>query len=259
MKSPGITKSEVTEANRLFYDAVADQYEAVDGRRSYELTAWLRRRLLALRQAAPGGRLLDLGAGSGFVSRCASGVFTKRVGVDISPRILDANRDAFDETRAADLEHLPFADGSFDVVVCFAVLHHLFSFDGLVSEAHRVLSPGGVFYSDHDMDSAFFRRFRLPLKVYRRIRNDQLRYERVAAGIGGEVYRLSEWHEEGVDSDRVEALFRSFGCAVQRNYHWYGLNGLTNRLFGPRLYRRGWAPLLSLEARKAPAADMARA
>lgn len=43
-------------------------------------------------------------------------------------------------------EPLPFADGSFDLVICNAVLEHLHGIHKFVfTEAHRVLTPGGSF------------------------------------------------------------------------------------------------------------------
>jgi ubiquinone/menaquinone biosynthesis C-methylase UbiE len=58
-------------------------------------------------------------------------------------------------------EALPFADASFDAVVCFTMLHHVPSArlqDRLFAEACRVLRPGGVFAGS---DSRLSLRFRL--------------------------------------------------------------------------------------------------
>ena len=154
-----VTEQVVKAANRQFYDAVADRYEEIDGRRSPALEAWLRNNLVSIRQRVHGGRLLDIGTGSGLVTRCAEGLFMSRIGIDLSSRILVANREAFDLAVTADVDNLPFADNSIDVVTCFAVLHHLYDLKSLVSEVARVLRPQGIFYSDHDMDAAFSKRF----------------------------------------------------------------------------------------------------
>ena len=48
----------------------------------------------------------------------------------------------------SDASELPFPAASFDVVVCFTMLHHVPGRrrqDRLLSEAHRVLRPGGLF------------------------------------------------------------------------------------------------------------------
>ena len=47
-----------------------------------------------------------------------------------------------------DAHDLPFADGSFDAVVCQAVLEHVLDPPRVVSEIHRVLAPGGLVYAE---------------------------------------------------------------------------------------------------------------
>ncbi len=248
MNRNNITEAEVKDANRRFYDAIADRYEELDGRRSPRLRAWLREGLSDLRRKAPGGRLLDLGTGSGVVTRCAEGLFDWRVGTDISPRIIDANQDAFDRGVVADVTALPFEANSFDVVTCFAVLHHLYTFDDLVSEVHRVLKPGGIFYSDHDMDSAFNKRFRLPLLFYRGMHNAAARYCEASEEITQELYDLAEHQKNGIDLPRLLGLLEEGGFLTETRFHWYGLTGVTDCVFGKRAYARGWGPLVSVEA-----------
>jgi SAM-dependent methyltransferase len=55
---------------------------------------------------------------------------------------------------------MPFADGSFSGVVAFTMLHHVateVAQEGLLSEARRVLCPGGVFAGFDGVDSFLFR------------------------------------------------------------------------------------------------------
>jgi SAM-dependent methyltransferase len=47
-----------------------------------------------------------------------------------------------------DAHDLPFADGSFDAVICQAVLEHVVDPPRVVSEIHRVLAPGGLVYAE---------------------------------------------------------------------------------------------------------------
>lgn len=250
MTSTAPTEQNVKDANRRLYDAVAETYEAIDGRRSPELRRWLRERMQDVRRRSPGGRLLDIGSGSGLVCRCAEGVFSHRVGTDISPEILDANRDAFDEAVTADCDDLPFEDASFDAVTCFAVLHHLFAFEGLVSEVARVLRPGGVFYCDHDMDERFYRRFRPLLAVYRACHHAAAKYRQASDVVTKELYELTECHETGIDAELVRKLLEDRGLSAELRFHWFGLSPVTDRLFGKRAYRRGRAPLASITAVK---------
>jgi ubiquinone/menaquinone biosynthesis C-methylase UbiE len=243
-----VTALRVKAANRQLYDAVAGCYEEIDGRRSPALESWLRRKLMNLRQRSPGGGLLDIGTGSGLMTRCAAGIFSLRVGLDLSAKILAANRRAFDYGVAADVDALPFADNSFDAVICFAVLHHLYGFEGLVAEVARVLKPGGIFYSDHDLDALFARRFSWPLALYRRLHSASSRYRRANKEITSEIYHLAEWQEGGVDSSGLVHLFERAGFAVEVEFHWFGLAPGLDRLLGAGFKGYGWAPLLSLMA-----------
>ena len=240
----------VKDANRRLYDAVADQYEEVDGRRSPEMEAWVRATLAKLAQRTPHSSLLDLGTGSGLVPRCGDGLFKMRAGVDISPRILALNKNVFDVAAAADVDGLPFPDNSFGVITCFAALHHLPTFEGLVKEVARILVPGGLFYSDHDMDEAFYRRFRFPLGIYRRLHDARAAYQKASSQITGDLYDDAEWHQKGIPSRHLLELFETEGLQRETRYHWYGLNPATDLFFGDAPRGRGWAPLISVVAVK---------
>jgi len=97
-------------------------------------------------------RVLEIAAGTGVVTRALASVLPARVSIvatDLNQAMLD---EAFlvgtrrpVEWRQADAMQLPFADATFDAVVCqFGVMF----FPGkpkAFSEARRVLRPGGVF------------------------------------------------------------------------------------------------------------------
>ncbi|MEK6643871.1 MAG: class I SAM-dependent methyltransferase [Planctomycetota bacterium] len=249
MNSYAFMAEEVKAANRRLYDAVAGDYERIDGRRGDALVAWIRHRLTRLAIDAGNGLLLDLGSGSGVVTRAAKGLFQRTIAMDISPRILATAGPIADWRIAADTDRLPIASDTVDVVSCFAVLHHLYDTGSLLREVARVLRPGGMFWSDHDMDAAFFRRFRWPLKGYRALRGADRHYEGVA-GIDARTYELAEFRENGVDGDFVTRQCHSVGLTPRTDFHWYGLTGITNLLFGQRERARGWAPLLRIVATK---------
>jgi ubiquinone/menaquinone biosynthesis C-methylase UbiE len=244
-----ITEKRVKEANRRLYDAAADSYETIDGRRSVRLADWMKDTLAQIQASVSGQRLLDIGAGSGFVTRCAKGIFAERIAVDLSPKILAVHRDSFDLGICADADQLPLADESVDVVTCFAVLHHVYDLNSLLKEISRVLRKGGIFYSDHDMSVSFSTRFRPLLSLYRRFNNAAARYGRVLGG-NEEIYRLSEHRPDGIDARHLQGLLEKEGFTCRLRYHWFGLNVITDMIFAKSGWPEGFGPLASILAVK---------
>ena len=114
---------------------------------------------------APGDTLLDLGCGEGrhTISACLS-ERVHAVGLDLSLDDLataagryrefdiagldDGAPDA-EQTRGASFVagsglELPFADATFDKVVCSEVLEHVHDYEAVLAEIQRVLKPGGL-------------------------------------------------------------------------------------------------------------------
>src|SRR5205823_1606596 len=56
--------------------------------------------------------------------------------------------------QVADAEQLPYPDGSFDLAVGHAILHHLPSPDAALAELFRVLAPGGAVWIAGEPTSA---------------------------------------------------------------------------------------------------------
>jgi ubiquinone/menaquinone biosynthesis C-methylase UbiE len=95
---------------------------------------------------------LEIGAGTGYfgLNLSSSGLIGELTCTDISAGMVDALRANVSrlelsnvDTVRADAESLPFDDGSFDVVLGHAVLHHLPDLDRAFAEFRRVLVPGG--------------------------------------------------------------------------------------------------------------------
>ena len=100
-------------------------------------------RLSALLALPTRGRLLDVGGGTGRVSR----PLRPRVGgvavCDVSRPMLSRARDKGAAGVCARAEHLPFADRCFARVLAVDALHHFASAPAAVAEMVRVLAPGG--------------------------------------------------------------------------------------------------------------------
>lgn len=243
-------KETVLSANRKLYNMIAEDYEKIDGRRSAKLENWLKSTLIDISSRSGNERLLDLGSGSGLVTRCAKGIFNKCIALDLSENIIKANLRFSDAGIVADASYLPLRSETFNAVTCFAVLHHLCGFESLVSEVSRVLKPGGIFYTEHDMDKKFSEKFSLPLTIYRKLKNIKKRYYEIGGKEAYDLYSHAERQEKGIVSEEIIKLFEKKGFSVSFKFHWFGLSSLTDILFSKKPYPQGYAPLLSMTAAK---------
>jgi SAM-dependent methyltransferase len=143
-------------ANALYHDYESEQYDgkwsiSFDDRcTDYAVDRFDRAVGESLRGLGPA---LEIGTGTGFflLNLQRGGVVGHGTVTDLSAGMVAvARRHAAELGRpvagsVADVERLPFADGSFDLVVGHAVLHHIPDLDLAFTEVLRVLRPGGRF------------------------------------------------------------------------------------------------------------------
>lgn len=108
----------------------------------------------------PGGRVLEIGCGNGYGTRLIFDLFGAATvdAIDLDPLAIAAARrrltrygervrlsvgDATDLKAAAGA-----ADGGYDAVFDFAIIHHIEDWRTALGEVARVLRPGGRFYFD---------------------------------------------------------------------------------------------------------------
>jgi len=108
-----------------------------------------RTRVIELAAPAPGMLILDLACGPGNLTRRLAPLVTpggEVVGVDLAPGMIELAREAgIPNARfeVMDIERLEFADASFDAAVCGHGLQFAPDLARALSEARRVLRPGG--------------------------------------------------------------------------------------------------------------------
>jgi len=138
------------------YDKVADRWWSDDIR-------WVR----TLKNLVPGrlawfdGRIdwqgkavLDLGCAGGFMAEALAQRGAQVTGIDPAAEAVDAARAHASATGLRigyDVgvgEALPYADASFDAVVCVDVLEHVSDLTRVLAEVARTLRPGGLFLFD---------------------------------------------------------------------------------------------------------------
>ncbi len=99
---------------------------------------------------AAGRRVLDVACGAGYGSALLRQTAATVHGVDISAEAIAHARglyaaDANLQFSEASCTALPFADGSFDLVVSFETIEHIEAQAAFLDEVRRVLTPEGVF------------------------------------------------------------------------------------------------------------------
>ena len=148
--------SELAPVNNAIYDELGEAwYEAEDNpvallRAESKLkNPWVAGEIH--RRLRPGPQtVLDVGCGAGFLANHLAEQGHRVTGLDASASSLEvAGR--FDKTKSVrymtgDAYALPFADASFDVVCQMDFLEHVDDPARAVSEASRVLKPGGLYF-----------------------------------------------------------------------------------------------------------------
>lgn len=108
----------------------------------------MRRTFLADVEFAEGADVLEVGCGTGVLTRALAGLpgVGGVVGVDLAESLVARARELAPGLRfeRADARSLPFADASFDVVVFDSTLSHVPEPERALAEAFRVLRPGGL-------------------------------------------------------------------------------------------------------------------
>ena len=94
--------------------------------------------------------VLDIGCGAGFLANALALGGCRVTGIDASESSLDVarrhDRTGLVDYRTGDARRLPFPERSFDVVCAMDFLEHVERPEQIVSEAARVLWPGGLFF-----------------------------------------------------------------------------------------------------------------
>ncbi|MBN1321901.1 MAG: arsenite methyltransferase [Thermoleophilia bacterium] len=107
----------------------------------------------AIAELKPGEVVVDLGAGAGFdcfLAARAVGPTGRAIGVDMTPEMVGRAREIARESgyenvdfRLGEIEHLPVADATADVVISNCVINLSPDKQAVYAEVFRVLKPGG--------------------------------------------------------------------------------------------------------------------
>lgn len=152
----------------------------------------------------PGDIVLDVGAGTGFLTEAVSKAAGKVVALDLSKSMTDEAIDKLAgrnvEFKIGSVERIPLGDSSVDAVVGNMFLHHCPDPEKAILEMTRVLKPGGriVFADMQEHDHEF------------------LRTEKADLWLGFNKTRIDEFLQKaGIAEVKVEALMSC--CTTTKN------------------------------------------
>jgi len=139
------------------------------GRRAIVATL-IREFVLPLRKGSPSAlKILDVGCGTGETTKFLSR-FGEVTGVDTATQAVEfCKKRGLLDIKRGDAEHLPFKEGSFDLVTMLDLLEHIGNDSQALKEAYRVLKSGGtllltvpahpLLWSEHDIALHHQRRY----------------------------------------------------------------------------------------------------
>jgi len=154
--------------------------------------------ILNLIGRTPFDGLLDLGTGTGRMLELLADRYRRAIGIDSSRSMLSIARTQLDEAgithasvRQGDIFNLPLERESFDVVTIHQVLHFLHDPLPAITEAARMLRPGGrvviVDFATHD--------------------HEELRLEHAHARLGFSQQQVADWLEQcGLSVEKIVDL-----------------------------------------------------
>ena len=121
---------------RLTFGAHADEYDLARPEWPVEVARWF--------VPAEAAFVVELGAGTGKLTRAVSSLGVRVVAVEPDPRMLAVLRSGGLEGVLGSAEEIPVADGEADAVVAGSCVHW-FDLERALPEIHRALRPGGRF------------------------------------------------------------------------------------------------------------------
>jgi SAM-dependent methyltransferase len=151
--------------------------------------------------AGPDDTVLDVACGPGLVVGAFAGVVRHATGIDMTPAMLSRAREVTAGLANVTLDHgdvqaLPYADGTFSIVVSRFAFHHFPDAAAVLREMRRVCRPGGrvvvcdLLASDDPAKAAEFHRIEMlrDPSHHRALRLAELEALFAAAGIAAPVH-----------------------------------------------------------------------
>ena len=182
------------EDMRDYFSRRTPQY---DGSSSWVADDRLGQLMLDLLAVESGERVLDVASGTGILGKTLAPTGARVVGLDYTPTMMEGTRAHYADVVQGDAHQMPFADGSFDAVVCRQGIQFMDA-PRAVGEMARVVRPGGrvllmhlAAYGENDREETFeIQRLRNPVRLNFFLPDDQ---PALLRGAGLEIDRVERY------------------------------------------------------------------
>ncbi len=130
----------------LFHESISDSWELVINKKETKKRLQVVFDKLLANTTLKNVSFLEVGCGLGYFSQEAKKRGAKVTGIDIGKKLIARCRKEIPGGRfiVASADKLPFANNSFDIVLCTEVIEHVNKPLKTISEIKRVVKPGGV-------------------------------------------------------------------------------------------------------------------
>ncbi len=192
-------------------------------------------------------KALDVGCGSGNLSRHLIGEGVYTVSADVSEKFLELVEAEFSGTGLCETMQLNgqdlngLEDCTFDIAATYSVLHHVPDYLHLLKEMCRVLKHGGVIYLDHEGNEAYFNKsveYTRFLKLAKRKSVAVKHYLGLLFSFGFYVRFIRKrinprfkgegdihvWPDDHIEWDKIEKLLYSEGFHIVKKQDYLNYN-----------------------------------
>lgn len=138
-------KQQISETNKTWFDRKGSfNFLKVNAEAQFRITRILKLLAEEIKTQDRPYNLLDIGCGSGEISKQIANLGFRVYGIDISRRAIKTAKNRGIIAIVGDITNIfPFKDGFFDYVFAGEVIEHLFDVRHFLLETNRVLKPDG--------------------------------------------------------------------------------------------------------------------
>lgn len=230
-------RQEVIEANKIVHTQLSEVYNKNEPHFRQENVRAVRQKLQRLIGDKAGLRVLDMGCGTGFIVDILREQECLIHAIDVTPAMLGkVKKDGLAEVHVYEADSGTF-DGEanfYDLITAYSFIHHLYEIESTLSNAYRMLKPGGHLYIDLEPNFYYWEALRnLPKSanysdvILREIAQTVDKDSEIEKeyGIEKNIFNAAEFGKNikgGLKADEVSNLLNSIGFQnVQVKYNWF--------------------------------------